>query len=154
MDPVTHKFNPLATQVDIEKVAVCSCLRSLKSKRTIESRAKRSSKIISLGHDSTLLASSYTMKMKMEILLEPTSNKLLVHSQKHLEKPLEVMPYTYNALPVPDLLIHHHQCHLSNQLAMHSTEFQLPPAYTLASFPCDKLHPLLFLASNISLLHA
>nr|GEU73492.1 hypothetical protein [Tanacetum cinerariifolium] len=35
-----------------------------KSKRTIESRAKRSSKIISLGHDSTLLASSYTMKSK------------------------------------------------------------------------------------------
>nr|GEU73828.1 hypothetical protein [Tanacetum cinerariifolium] len=49
-----------------------------KSKRTIESRAKRSSKIISLGHDSTLLASSCTVKMKMEILLEPTSNKLLV----------------------------------------------------------------------------
>nr|GEZ65177.1 retrovirus-related Pol polyprotein from transposon TNT 1-94 [Tanacetum cinerariifolium] len=35
-----------------------------KSKRTIESRAKRSSKIISLGHDSTLLASSYTVKSK------------------------------------------------------------------------------------------
>nr|GEW08773.1 hypothetical protein [Tanacetum cinerariifolium] len=50
--------------VDIEKVAVCSSLRSPKSKRTIESRAKRSSKIISLGHNSTLLASSYTMKSK------------------------------------------------------------------------------------------
>nr|GEX58248.1 hypothetical protein [Tanacetum cinerariifolium] len=35
-----------------------------KSKRTIESRAKRSSKIISLGHNSTLLASSYTVKIK------------------------------------------------------------------------------------------
>nr|GEY11872.1 hypothetical protein [Tanacetum cinerariifolium] len=49
-------------RVDIEKVAVCSSLRSLKSKRTIESRAKRSSKIISLGHYSILLASSYTVK--------------------------------------------------------------------------------------------
>nr|GEV25075.1 hypothetical protein [Tanacetum cinerariifolium] len=35
-----------------------------KSKRTIESRAKRSSKIISLGHYSILLASSYTVKSK------------------------------------------------------------------------------------------
>nr|GEW68842.1 hypothetical protein [Tanacetum cinerariifolium] len=43
-------------------VAVCSSLLSPKSKRTIESRTKRSSKIISLGHDSTLLASSYTVK--------------------------------------------------------------------------------------------
>nr|GEY53690.1 hypothetical protein [Tanacetum cinerariifolium] len=60
------------------RVAVCSSLRSPKSKRTIESRAKRSSKKISLGHDSTLLASSHTVKMKIEILLEPTSNKLLV----------------------------------------------------------------------------
>nr|GEU92738.1 copia protein [Tanacetum cinerariifolium] len=49
-----------------------------KSKCTIESRSKRSSKIISLGHYSILLASSYTVKMKMEILQEPTSNKLLV----------------------------------------------------------------------------
>nr|GEV78414.1 putative ribonuclease H-like domain-containing protein [Tanacetum cinerariifolium] len=60
------------------RVAVCSSLRSPKSKCTIESRAERSSKIISLGHDSTLLAFSHTVKMKMEILLEPTSNKLLV----------------------------------------------------------------------------
>nr|GEV83153.1 hypothetical protein [Tanacetum cinerariifolium] len=37
------------------------------SKCTIESRAKRSSKIISLGHDSTLLASSHTMKSKSDI---------------------------------------------------------------------------------------
>nr|GFA34294.1 hypothetical protein [Tanacetum cinerariifolium] len=69
MDPVTHKFNPPnhsrslnkllfhfsrsfthfyrlshSELVDIEKVAVCSSLRSLKPKCTIESRAKRSSK--------------------------------------------------------------------------------------------------------------
>nr|GEU83594.1 retrovirus-related Pol polyprotein from transposon TNT 1-94 [Tanacetum cinerariifolium] len=49
------------------RVAVCSSLRSPKSKRTIESRAKRSSKIISLGHDSTLLASSHTVKSKTDI---------------------------------------------------------------------------------------
>nr|GEV33175.1 hypothetical protein [Tanacetum cinerariifolium] len=44
------------------RVAVCSSLRSHKSKRTIESKAKRSSKIISLGHYSILLASSHTGK--------------------------------------------------------------------------------------------
>nr|GEZ93129.1 hypothetical protein [Tanacetum cinerariifolium] len=38
-----------------------------KSKCTIESRAKRSSKIISLGYDSTLLASSHTVKSKTDI---------------------------------------------------------------------------------------
>nr|GEZ79117.1 hypothetical protein [Tanacetum cinerariifolium] len=38
-----------------------------KSKRTIESSVKRSSKISSLGHDSTLLASSYTVKSKAYI---------------------------------------------------------------------------------------
>nr|GEZ50236.1 hypothetical protein [Tanacetum cinerariifolium] len=89
MDPVTHKFNPPShsrslnrllfqfsqsfmrfyrlshsESVDIEKVAVCSSLRSPKSKCTIESRAKSSSKIISLAHYSILLASSYTMKSK------------------------------------------------------------------------------------------
>nr|GEY17846.1 hypothetical protein [Tanacetum cinerariifolium] len=42
-----------------------------KSKCTIESRAKRSSKIISLGHDSTLLASSYTVKSK-DYIKSPT----------------------------------------------------------------------------------
>nr|GEU56966.1 reverse transcriptase [Tanacetum cinerariifolium] len=103
MDPVTYKFKPPTHSrslnrllfhflqsfthfyrlshselVDIEKVAVCSSLRSLKPKRTIESRAKRSSKIISLGHYSIMLTSLHTVKMKMEILLEPTSNKLLV----------------------------------------------------------------------------
>nr|GEZ16504.1 histone deacetylase 14 [Tanacetum cinerariifolium] len=48
-------------------VAVCSSLRSPRSKRIIKSRAKRSSKIISLGHDSTLLASSHTVKSKTDI---------------------------------------------------------------------------------------
>nr|GEY08041.1 hypothetical protein [Tanacetum cinerariifolium] len=52
---------------DIEKVAVCSSLRSLKPTHTIESRAKRSSKIISLGHYSIMLASSHTMKSKTDI---------------------------------------------------------------------------------------
>nr|GEX55710.1 copia protein [Tanacetum cinerariifolium] len=46
-----------------EHVAVCSSLRSLKPKRTIESRPKRSSKIISLGHYSIMLASSHTVKV-------------------------------------------------------------------------------------------
>nr|GEX69675.1 reverse transcriptase domain-containing protein [Tanacetum cinerariifolium] len=49
-------------KLDIEKVAVCSSLRSLKPKHTIESRAKRSSKIILLGHYSIMLASSHTVK--------------------------------------------------------------------------------------------
>nr|GEV27048.1 copia protein [Tanacetum cinerariifolium] len=49
------------------RVAVCSSLRSLKPKRTIESRAKRSSKIISLGHYSITLASSHTVKSKTDI---------------------------------------------------------------------------------------
>nr|GEY36151.1 reverse transcriptase domain-containing protein [Tanacetum cinerariifolium] len=48
-------------------VAVCSSLRSLKPKRTIESRAKRSSKIISLGYYSITLASSHTVKSKSDI---------------------------------------------------------------------------------------
>nr|GEW70088.1 copia protein [Tanacetum cinerariifolium] len=79
--------------VDIEKVAVCSSLRSLKPKCTIESRAKRSSKIISLGHYSIMFASSHTVKMKMEILLEPTSNKLLVANElmDAFGKPFEVL---------------------------------------------------------------
>nr|GEU68622.1 hypothetical protein [Tanacetum cinerariifolium] len=49
------------------RVAVCSSLRSLKSKRTIESRAKRSSKIISLGNYPIMLASSHTVKSKTDI---------------------------------------------------------------------------------------
>nr|GEV24079.1 retrovirus-related Pol polyprotein from transposon TNT 1-94 [Tanacetum cinerariifolium] len=92
MDPVTHKFNPPSHSrslnrllfhfswsftyfyrlshfelVDIEKVAVCSSLRSLKPKRTIQSRAKRSSKIISLGYYSIMLASSHNVKSKSDI---------------------------------------------------------------------------------------
>nr|GEV29559.1 ribonuclease H-like domain-containing protein [Tanacetum cinerariifolium] len=55
--------------VDIEQVTVCSSLRLLKSKRTIEYRAKRSSKIISLGHYSILLASSHTVKMGFNSLV-------------------------------------------------------------------------------------
>nr|GFA13220.1 hypothetical protein [Tanacetum cinerariifolium] len=76
MDPVTHKFNPLATQV-------CSNLRSLKPKRTIESRAKRSSKIISLGHYTFMLASSHTVKSKTDIkspMHYPCGFNSLVHS--------------------------------------------------------------------------
>nr|GEU53932.1 retrotransposon protein, putative, unclassified [Tanacetum cinerariifolium] len=49
------------------KVAFCSSLRSLKSKCTIESRAKRSSKIISLGHYPIMFASSHTVKSKTDI---------------------------------------------------------------------------------------
>nr|GEV10928.1 putative reverse transcriptase domain-containing protein [Tanacetum cinerariifolium] len=49
------------------RVAVCSSLRSHKLKRTIESRAKRSSKIISLGHYPIMLASSHTVKSKTNI---------------------------------------------------------------------------------------
>nr|GEX74929.1 hypothetical protein [Tanacetum cinerariifolium] len=52
---------------DFEKVTVCFSLRSLKPKRTIESRAKKSSKIISLGHYSIMLASSHTVKSKTDI---------------------------------------------------------------------------------------
>nr|GEX26845.1 hypothetical protein [Tanacetum cinerariifolium] len=55
--------------------------------------AKRSSKTISLGHYSIMLASSRTVKMKMEILLEPTSNKLLVANEltNAFRKPFEVL---------------------------------------------------------------
>nr|GEV43295.1 integrase, catalytic region, zinc finger, CCHC-type, peptidase aspartic, catalytic [Tanacetum cinerariifolium] len=66
---------------DYRLLKLCSSLRSLKPKRTFESRAKRSYKIISLGHYSIMLASSHTVKIKMEILLEPTSNKLLVANE-------------------------------------------------------------------------
>nr|GEY78562.1 hypothetical protein [Tanacetum cinerariifolium]GEZ09280.1 hypothetical protein [Tanacetum cinerariifolium] len=55
------------SKVDIEKVTVCSSLRSLKPKCTIESRAKGSSKIISLGHYFIMLASSHTVKSKTDI---------------------------------------------------------------------------------------
>nr|GEW91161.1 ribonuclease H-like domain-containing protein [Tanacetum cinerariifolium] len=54
-------------KLDIEMVVVCPSLRSLKPKCTIKSRAKRSSKIISLGYYSITLASSHTMKSKSDI---------------------------------------------------------------------------------------
>ncbi|GJT78510.1 hypothetical protein Tco_1045235 [Tanacetum coccineum] len=94
-----NRLNP----VDIEKVAVRSSLRSLKSKRTIESRAKRSliNLIRTLFHITCSShnvktrviirvlriilvvlpehpSDTYVFTMKMEILLEPTSNKLMV----------------------------------------------------------------------------
>ncbi|GKF79978.1 hypothetical protein Tco_0235546, partial [Tanacetum coccineum] len=46
----------------------------------------------------------------------------------------------------------HHQCYPSNQLVQHSTGFQLPLTYTVASSPCDKLHPLPVLVFDIPLL--
>ncbi|GJT05177.1 copia protein [Tanacetum coccineum] len=89
--------------IDIEKVAVRSSLRSLKPKRTIESRAKRSSinlirtlfhitcsshnvktRVIIIVLRIILMvlpehpSDTYVFTMKMEILLEPTSNKLMV----------------------------------------------------------------------------
>ncbi|GJT63773.1 hypothetical protein Tco_1015253 [Tanacetum coccineum] len=91
--------------VDIEKVAVRFSLRSLKPKRTIESRAKRSSInlirtlfhftyhshnvntriifVVLLEHPSD----TYVFIMKMEILLEPTSNKLMVQVKMEMEIP-------------------------------------------------------------------
>nr|GEW05053.1 putative ribonuclease H-like domain-containing protein [Tanacetum cinerariifolium] len=63
-----HKFSD-GTLQQIDEVAVCSSLRSLKPKCTIESRAKRSSKIISLGHYSIMLASSHTVKMGFNSLV-------------------------------------------------------------------------------------
>nr|GFB06448.1 hypothetical protein [Tanacetum cinerariifolium] len=89
MDPVTHKFNFPSHSRWQSALA----FDHLKSKRTIESRAKRSSKIISLGHCSILLASSHTMKMKMDILLDPISNKLLVDIEltDAFGKPFEVL---------------------------------------------------------------
>nr|GEV25825.1 synaptobrevin, longin-like domain protein [Tanacetum cinerariifolium] len=71
-----HKFSDgTLHQIDVAldyrvkefKVAVCSSLRSLKPKRTIDSRAKRSSRIISLGHYSIMLASLHTVKTKTDI---------------------------------------------------------------------------------------
>ncbi|GKF70349.1 hypothetical protein Tco_0203406, partial [Tanacetum coccineum] len=63
------------------------------------------------------------------------------------------MPCTYNVLLILDLQVHH-QCHPSSQLALHSTKIQFPLAYTIAFSPCDKLHPLPVLVSDIPLLHA
>ncbi|GJW62069.1 hypothetical protein Tco_0111404 [Tanacetum coccineum] len=94
-----NRLNP----VDIEKMAVRSSLRSLRPKRTIESRAKRSSinliktlfhitcsshnvktrVIIRVLHIILVVlpensSDTYVFTMKMEILLESTSNKLMV----------------------------------------------------------------------------
>nr|GEV21273.1 retrovirus-related Pol polyprotein from transposon TNT 1-94 [Tanacetum cinerariifolium] len=64
MDPVTHKFNRLATQV-------CSSLRSLKPKRTIESKAKRSSKnnlIRTLFHYACFFIHSWVLNLLVHSL--------------------------------------------------------------------------------------
>ncbi|GJS95559.1 hypothetical protein Tco_0802527 [Tanacetum coccineum] len=100
-DETTYLMNFTLRLVDIEKVAVSSSLRPLKPKCTIESRAKRSSiNLVRTLFQYTCL--SHTVKtriilrvlriilvilpehpsdtkvftVKMEILLEPTSNKL------------------------------------------------------------------------------
>nr|GEU52769.1 putative reverse transcriptase domain-containing protein [Tanacetum cinerariifolium] len=52
---------------DYRLLKLCSSLRSLKSKCAIESRAKRSSKIISLAHYFFMLASSHIVKSKTGI---------------------------------------------------------------------------------------
>nr|GEU34645.1 hypothetical protein [Tanacetum cinerariifolium] len=76
--------------VDIEKVAVCSSLLSPKPKRTIEFRAKRSSKIISLGHYSIMLASSHTVKSKADIK-SPTHYPCANELTNAFGKPFEVL---------------------------------------------------------------
>ncbi|GJY39484.1 putative RNA-directed DNA polymerase, eukaryota, reverse transcriptase zinc-binding domain protein [Tanacetum coccineum] len=58
----TNKYSKGSSLDDIEKVAVCSSLRLLKTKNAL------------LKHPSD----TKVLTMKMEILLEPTSNKLLV----------------------------------------------------------------------------
>nr|GEV19651.1 putative ribonuclease H-like domain-containing protein [Tanacetum cinerariifolium] len=83
-------------KLDIEKVAVCSSLRSLKPKRTIESRAKRSSKIISLGHYSIMLASSHTVKSKTDIKSPthyPCANELTDAFAKPFEEVLDLLDF-------------------------------------------------------------
>ncbi|GJT96695.1 hypothetical protein Tco_1092213 [Tanacetum coccineum] len=101
--PTPWGIATLVYQTAMIFVAVRSSLRSLKPKRTIESRAKRSSinlirtlfhitcfshnvktrviirvlriiLVVLLEHPSDI----YVFTMKMEILLEPTSNKLMV----------------------------------------------------------------------------
>nr|GEW08858.1 hypothetical protein [Tanacetum cinerariifolium] len=66
-----HKFSDGTLQKIVEALDYRSAPASdhSKSRRTIESRAKRSSKIISLGHYSILLASSYTVKMGFNSLV-------------------------------------------------------------------------------------
>nr|GEZ12844.1 monodehydroascorbate reductase [Tanacetum cinerariifolium] len=77
-------------KLDIEKATVCSSLRSLKPKCTIESKAKRSSKIISLGHYSIMLASSHTVKSKTDIK-SPTHYPCANELMNSFEKPFEVL---------------------------------------------------------------
>nr|GEV65321.1 receptor-like cytoplasmic kinase 176 [Tanacetum cinerariifolium] len=74
------------------RVAVCSSLRSLKPKCTIKSRAKRSSKIISLGHYSIMLASSHTVKMGFDSLVHSfhalsTMRRFDLHTASAAAKP-------------------------------------------------------------------
>nr|GEW71504.1 hypothetical protein [Tanacetum cinerariifolium] len=64
---IPHQVSKAVNEVVTDAVVVCSSLRSLEPKCTIESRAKRSSKIISLGHYSNILASSHTVKSKTDI---------------------------------------------------------------------------------------
>nr|GFD03874.1 hypothetical protein [Tanacetum cinerariifolium] len=63
MDPVTHKYNP----PNYLRWQSAPASGHSQSKRTFESRAKRSSKIISLGQNSTLLASTHRVKSKTDI---------------------------------------------------------------------------------------
>ncbi|GJW12879.1 hypothetical protein Tco_1578706 [Tanacetum coccineum] len=161
---------------------------------------------------SNIRVNSFTMKM--EILLEPTSNKLMVEHAEFDESNTHVLErfYTSAGNPVKEILLKLNlpdhrklkdggkvkefqrsfrhsdterlsrsdevlklknfkkdatlklfkstnqesflQYHPSNQLALHSTELQLPLAYTITSFPCDKLHPLLVSLSDIPLIDA
>nr|GEZ82256.1 hypothetical protein [Tanacetum cinerariifolium] len=86
-----HKFSD-STLHQIDKaldyqVTVCSSLRSLKPKRIIESKAKRSSKKNSLGHYFIMLASSHTVKSKTDIkspTYYPRGLNSLVHSFRTL----------------------------------------------------------------------
>ncbi|GKD07486.1 hypothetical protein Tco_1187171 [Tanacetum coccineum] len=74
---MTMDYRPSHSElVDIEKVAVCSSLRPLKSKRTIDNalRVLRIILMVLPEHPSD----TKVVTIKMEILLEPTSNKLLV----------------------------------------------------------------------------
>nr|GEY28334.1 hypothetical protein [Tanacetum cinerariifolium] len=95
-----NRMNP----VDIEKVAVCSNLRSVKPKRAIESRAKRSSKIISLGNYSIMLASSHTVKNgnpAIANIKQALANELT----NAFEKPFEVLNNVFEHL-VFNSLVH------------------------------------------------
>nr|GEW70108.1 retrovirus-related Pol polyprotein from transposon TNT 1-94 [Tanacetum cinerariifolium] len=62
-----------------------------KSNHTIKSRAKRSSKIVSLGHDSTLLASSHTVKSKTDIKSPTHYPRVGFNSLVHLLRALSTL---------------------------------------------------------------